>query len=55
MKLSLKKSVVLFAFFVLAAIAQGCASNPSVVRTYEEDTTRVIESEPRIGQPVKNP
>ncbi len=44
----------LLAAAALAALAvQGCKSNDSkVVRTEQSDTTRVISSQPRVGQPV---
>ena len=49
MKISLALMVLAFGCLFF----QGCASQPKVVRSYDENTTRVIESEPRIGQPVR--
>ena len=50
----MKLSFALLLIVVGSVFFQGCCNKPRVVRTHEENTTRVIESNPRIGQPVRS-
>jgi hypothetical protein len=49
----MKKNLFLVLIALVAFAMQGCCTRSKVTRTYEENTTRTISSEPQIGTPAR--